>query len=197
MEEKGIIKIIQDSHPELKKFIARVDTVERLTTCDISVLDAVSHIVIGQMLSRKAAKTIIDKTVKLSIEKKLPGIGSLSGTDLILCGLSRRKAKSISLFADFYHKNCSEIENWRNLSEADLYTQVRQHWGLSNWSAAMLGIFYFGLEDIFPFEDGSIKRAIKILESINIPINPQLVAPYRSYLALYMWKFIDNNLFDV
>jgi DNA-3-methyladenine glycosylase II len=196
MDTPGIIKIIQDSHPELNKFIARVDPVEPLTTLNISVLDAVSHIVIGQMLSRKAAQTIINKTVKLSIEKKLPGIGSLSDSELRLCGLSRRKAKSIYLFADFYHKNRSEIENWRNLSEADLYTQVRQHWGLSDWSAAMLGIFYFGLEDIFPFGDGSIKRAIKILESINIPINPQLVAPYRSYLALYIWKFLDNNLFD-
>lgn len=196
MNSSQIIKIIQGSHPGLNEFINLVDPVEPITPRDISVLDAVSHIVIGQMLSRKAAQAIINKTLNLSIQRNLPGTAYLSDTDLRGCGLSGRKAKTIRCFADFYHQNSSAVENWRNLSDKDLYTQVRRHWGLSNWSASMLGIFYFGFEDIFPFEDGSIKRVVKAFESINIPIRPQLVKPYRSYLALYLWKFLDNNLID-
>jgi DNA-3-methyladenine glycosylase II len=197
MNTHDIVRIITKSHPELIKLICRVDPVEPLFPRDISVLDAISHIVIGQMLSRKASQSIANKALKLSTEKKLPGIAYLSDTDLTNCGLSQKKIKTIHLFAEYYHKNKSEIENWRSLNSFNLYHEVGLHWGLSNWSASMLGIFYFGLEDIFPFEDGSIKRAIKSLESVNIQIFPQLAAPYRSYLALYLWKFLDKNLLDI
>jgi DNA-3-methyladenine glycosylase II len=196
MNANFIKKLIQNSYPELSKLLAAVEPVEPLVPLPITVLDAVSHIVIGQMLSRKATKTIINKAVKLSINKKLPGIACLPDTDLRNCGVSGRKSKTIHLFADHYHKNKQKIENWRNLSPENLYNEVNSHWGLSDWSASMLGIFYFGLEDIFPFEDGSIKKALKNLHSINIFINPHLVAPYKSYLALYLWKLLDSNMID-
>jgi DNA-3-methyladenine glycosylase II len=158
------------------------------------VLEAISHIVIGQMLSRKVTKKIIDKARALSDEKKLPGISYLAEHDLKNCGISSRKAKTIQLFSQHYQQNVEKIENWRYLDAENLYIEVNRHWGLSYWSASMLGIFYFGMEDIFPFEDGSINRAMNKFKSLNIYISPQLVIPYRSYLALYLWKILDDNL---
>src|SRR5450759_16218 len=50
-----------DSHPLLIDYFARLPEIQRLEPKDITVLDAVSKIVIGQMLSRKAASTIIHR----------------------------------------------------------------------------------------------------------------------------------------
>lgn len=194
MNADDIREIIKLSHPNLSKLLSKVEPIEPLKPRPISVLDAISRIVIGQMLSRKAAQVIINNTIALSTKKKLSSVAHLSQRDLRLCGVSQRKAKTIHLFADCYRKNKSEIEKWRKLSPDLLYERVNSHWGLSNWSASMLGIFYFGIEDIFPYEDGSIKRAIKMLESSNTPIYPHLVSPFRSYLALYLWKFLDNQI---
>ncbi|TPW11131.1 MAG: 3-methyladenine DNA glycosylase, partial [Halothiobacillaceae bacterium] len=71
---------------------------------------------------------------------------------------------------------------------------VERHKGLSRWSASMLGIFYFAMEDIYPEIDGTIMRVQRLLQGRNIELNPEAVSPYRSYLALYLWKLLDEGL---
>ena len=60
----------------------------------------------------------------------------------------------------------------------------------------MLLIFYFGYEDLYPEGDGSIKRIIESFETKGIKIIPENSAPYRSYLALYLWEILDLGLLD-
>ena len=55
----------------------------------------------------------------------------------------------------------------------------------------MLAIFYFGFEDVYPLNDGSIKRVTNLLEQRGIKFEPEKAAPYRSYLALYLWAILD------
>lgn len=80
------------------------------------------------------------------------------------------------------------------MESARLFAEVNKHWGLSHWSASMLAIFYFGLEDVYPINDGSIKRVTSLLEQRGIIFEPEKAAPYRSYLALYLWEILDRKL---
>ena len=71
--------------------------------------------------------------------------------------------------------------------------------GPSHGPAAILAIFHFGHEDLYPEGDGSLKRAEKLLGIKHLvsgyKIQPELASPYRSYLALYLWRALgEGNL---
>ena len=55
--------------PNLSIYLTNLRTVEQIESKNISVLSAISKIVIGQMLSRKAASTIYQRTESLSVKK--------------------------------------------------------------------------------------------------------------------------------
>jgi len=183
-----------DSHPLLIDYFARLPEIQRLEPKDITVLDAVSKIVIGQMLSRKAASTIIHRAESLAAKEDKCEIALLSEQDMRSCGISNSKTKAIKLFAEQYFNDEEQYENWRNVDSAELFAEVNKHWGLSHWTASMLAIFYFGFEDVYPVNDGSIKRITRLFEQKGITFEPEKAAPYRSYLALYLWEMLDQKL---
>ena len=81
---------------------------------------------------------------------------------------------------------------WNTLCES-----VCGFWGMSEWTASILAIFHFGHEDVYPNGDGSLRRAEKLVSMMRFDddyrIRSDLAAPYRSYLALYLWKALDEG----
>jgi DNA-3-methyladenine glycosylase II len=70
---------------------------------------------------------------------------------------------------------------------------------MGNWTASIISLFYIGHEDVFPSADGSLRRAMAILDRTKRgkrkkPFDPDRAAPYRSYLALYLWHALDSGL---
>lgn len=182
------------SHPELADYFSCIPEIEKIKPKDTSVLNAVSKIIVGQMLSRKAASTILLRAEILAVKKDKCEIALLKEKDLRSCGISSAKTKAIKLFAEQYYNEQDQFENWRNLDNSTLFKEVNKHWGLSNWSASMLAIFYFGFEDVYPENDSSIKRITKLLGQKGITFDPEKATPYRSYLALYLWEILDQKL---
>jgi len=184
------------TYPGLSGYLANLSAIQPLHPKDISVLDALSRIIIGQMLSRKAASTIIYRAESLAAKEDKGEIALLSEQEMRSCGISSSKAKAIKLFAEQYFNDVNRYENWRNLESARLFAEVNNHWGLSHWSASMLAIFYFGFEDVYPVNDGSIRRITSLLAQKGITIEPEKAAPHRSYLALYLWEMLDRKIID-
>lgn len=189
---------ILESYPELSGVIAKVGALKRLQPTSLLVAEAVGRIVIGQMLSGQAARTIYDRTQTEIRKRDLEGIWKLDPRVLRRCGLSDRKSQAIRRFGKYYDANRSEVEGWRSLNQTELFERVREHWGLSDWSAAILGLFHFGNEDIFPETDGSIRRALLRMNASGIDIDPlqfsaSEASPYRSYVALYLWRALDQD----
>ncbi|MGZ8220891.1 MAG: hypothetical protein ACXWT0_04495 [Methylobacter sp.] len=184
------------SVPNIRDYLLVLPSVDRLKPIRTSVLDSVSRIVIGQMLSRKAASTIIHRAEQLATKEDKCEIALLSAEEMRSCGISGSKAKAIKLFAEQYFNDEDQYENWRNLDSSRLFSEVNKHWGLSHWTASMLAIFYFGFEDVYPINDGSIKRISGLLEQKGITFEPEKAAPYRSYLALYLWEMLDRKMVD-
>ena len=194
MRATGIKEKITIACPPLAGYLSNMAPIQHLHPKDMCVLSAVSKIVIGQMLSRKAASTIIDRMESLAAKEDKLEIALLSEEEMRSCGISNSKAKAIKLFAEQYFNDEERYESWRNLDSSKLFSEVNQHWGLSHWSASMLAIFYFGFEDVYPVNDGSIKRITGLLEQKGITFEPVKAAPYRSYLALYLWEMLDQKL---
>ncbi len=123
----------------------------------------------------------------------------MSEADLLDCGLSRQKVRTIREFAVCYVHNPSKFEAWRTLDCLKLRAAVSEHWGLSQWSADMLAIFYFEMPDVFPENDGAIIRVRKTLEERYLlgPLEPERARPFRTLLARYMWAVLDGGFLDL
>ena len=163
----------------------------------LSVPEAVVKIVVAQMLSGAAARTIYERLSAARNRTGLAGSWMLPEKKLLSCGLSARKARAIREFAAAYHENMARIESWPRLGHGELVREVSSFWGLSSWTADMLAIFHFGHEDVFPMTDGSIKRALdeagKTFGVSKSAVAVNAVSPFRTHLALYLWKSLDTN----
>ena len=193
-----IKKHLYDAFPAFRTIFQALELEPKITPVDIPVPEAVVKVVAGQMLSRQAANSIYAR-IRLRAKSTSNGCSwLLSHDDLTGCGLSRRKASTITSFAKSYSEQPKEFGRWRDMGWSDLRDSVDQFHGMSEWSASMLAIFYFGHEDIYPHKDGSLKRAenqIRLLQlDRQITVDANLASPFRSYLALYLWQALDKNL---
>ena len=115
------------------------------------------------------------------------------------CGLSTNKARTICDFAKNVGPDSRAVDFWYDLEPRQLIETVKQHRGLGDWTAGIIALFYVGHEDVFPEGDGSLKRAISIIND-QMPrkkrqvFDPENAKPYRSYLALYLWRALDSGL---
>ena len=182
-------------YPQMSDLLHKVPPLETLKPQPLSIAEAVTKIVVGQMLSRAAANTVYARLTATYARRELEGGWKLSEEELLKCGLSRRKARTIREFSVYYERDPSKFEAWRTLDYPKLTAVVSEHWGLSQWSADMLAIFYFAMPDVFPETDGTIIRVRRILEEHYLvgPLEPELARPFRTSLARHMWALLDGG----
>lgn len=189
---------ILDRLPALSTIVDRTGKPSLPGPSDTSISDALACIVAGQMLSQQSAQSIIERMRQRAADRELHTLVELPIDELRACGLSGRKAKTISIIAELVREQPNRFECWRDLEFGRLRSEVCTIWGLSDWSASMLAIFHLGHEDVFPLSDGSIVRAVALVEQSM----PELsgtdwfsdAAPYRSYLAVTLWAALDSGL---
>lgn len=194
------------AYPLLSDIFIRVKAIPRLRPSKLAIPEMVVKVVVNQMLSKHAASSIYNRLDSERLKHNFDGAWQLEITEMRQCGLSAAKCKTIIQFRNEYKNDPSKYENWHKLSYEELHKEVTELWGMSDWTASILGIFYFAHEDVFPSGDGSIQRAGKMINTyllqknrINRVLDPLLSKPYRSYLALYLWRalddgFLSNNL---
>jgi DNA-3-methyladenine glycosylase II len=158
------------------------------------------RVVIGQMLSRAAASTIYARLAAEADRQGLQGTWELDPHTLQRLGLSRGKVRTVKEFSQAHRCCPSEVEAWKHMSAAEIRRRVSSYWGMSDWTAGILSIFYLGHEDVFPQNDGTLKRVGELLHTKQLwceqrdgPLGGERASPYRSYLALYLWKAIDEG----
>ena len=189
---KSITKYLELAYPELAPTIKKSSPLKPLKAQNICILRAVTKVVIGQMLSRQAASTIFSRVEPMfEVDKTLR---SFKPQDFRIHGVSGNKAKTILLFSELYFEQPERFKQWPNLSLIELQAEVQNIWGISDWTISMLALFYFGNKDVFPTKDGTINKVLKLLNDKKIKIEPEKAKPYRSYLALILWKIKDEGL---
>lgn len=186
---------LKRKYPNLEPFFTAIGVIQLPTIPEYAIDVAVTRIVIGQLLSGKAAATIARRVEAAVLDSAVPYSWRLDGEALRQCGLSARKVRTLREFGMRYETDKTSVEAWQHLAYEALRKEVGQIWGMSDWSASMLAIFYFGNSDVYPEADGSLARALEYLKSEFVKgrrrFDPHSCSPYRSYLALYLWRSLD------
>ena len=147
MRATGIKEKVNITCPALAEYLGNIPTIQPLHKKDISVLGAISKIIIGQMLSRKAASTIIHRAESLAAKEDKYEIALLSKEEMRFCGISSSKAKAIKLFAEQYFNDEDQYENWRYLDSATMFAvkrNGRHPWVLFRFYDDRIENRYFG-----------------------------------------------------
>lgn len=153
--------------------------------------------VAGQQLSVKAAASIWARVVDSAHNEPLVDYLATASADRLRgCGLSAAKAKSmgaIALAAQSNQLNETMLEDLDHDERSRCLTEI---WGVGQWTADMMGIFYFGDPDIWPDGDTTARKNLERLTSRRRKTvrTAARFAPYRSYLALYMWHQADTPI---
>lgn len=145
----------------------------------------------GQQLSVKAASTIWGRLIDKTEGKDLIRYLRKADVEYIrACGLSAAKTRAMLAVAKAKSEGILNINKLQNMDMQTRNQTLTSIWGVGLWTANMLNIFYFGEKDVWPDKDVAVRKNFLTLigESENSIIESEPFSPYRSYLALYMWR---------
>ena len=159
------------------------------------------NLIISQQLSTKAANAIwknvkeLEKTKMLSLME----ICSKKNSDILEnCGLSKNKTKAAILLRQSFKQNKINEDVLSKMNESELSLFIQSLWGFGPWSAEIIAMFFYGMPDIWAKKDLILDRYIKIiakLENESYENIIQVYSPFKTYLALHIWKANNSGLF--
>lgn len=154
-------------------------------------VDVLCRSVAGQQLSVRAAQTIWGRV--------LDKVGERDAADYFLrcrastlraCGLSEAKARAMREIARAARAGDLDRDELSRLDSRARAQHLTQIWGVGQWTADMASIFYFGDTDVWPDGDVTARKTLAALTSTRRKTarTAERFAPYRSYLAIHMWR---------
>jgi DNA-3-methyladenine glycosylase II len=156
--------------------------------------------VISQQLAVKAAETIHGRLNQLTKSQITPvRIAKLSDTALREIGVSGAKTKTIQGLAQASLSGSVPIENLHELSDEEVFNGLTSLWGIGPWTVDMFMMFQLHRLDIWPTGDLGVRRGWESIHKLADQIEPKALdvkggkfRPYRSVVAWYCWRHLDN-----
>ena len=156
--------------------------------------------VISQQLAVKAAETIHGRLTQLVKGNVTPvRITKLSDASLREIGVSGAKAKTIQGLAQASLTGAVPIDNLHELSDDEVFNGLTSLWGIGPWTVDMFMMFQLHRLDIWPTGDLGVRRGWESIHKLSEQIEPKALAvkgekfrPYRSVVAWYCWRHLDN-----
>ena len=186
--------------PIISKLIKKHKSDKYLTRSN-SVFKTMFKIIIGQQISIEAANSIEKKIVKLLGRITNKNILSISDDDLRKCGLSFRKAKYLKGIAKLMQTCPNYFYRLKEMSDSNAIDELKQLYGIGQWSAEMFLIFYFNRRNILPLGDigliNSFCNNYKVKRNMflsNIKKYEKLWEPYCTVATWYLWRDIDEDV---
>ena len=170
----------------------------RLTKRRDLPLDAIlCRAVAGQQLSAAAASTIWGRVLDAANSQSIISfIEKAKDEHIRACGLSRAKTKTMKSIATASAEGLLDEAKLQCLAPEARCESLTAIWGVGQWTADMINIFYFGEKDIWPAGDVAVWKTLERLTSKrrNPTKTAGRFAPKRSYLALYMYKIVNEKI---
>jgi DNA-3-methyladenine glycosylase II len=151
--------------------------------------------IVGQQLSTKAARSIWSRLEAAAATAQQPLTAFLCDENTAAvraCGVSGNKVRALLGIAAAAAAGRLDAAAVRAMDHAARSTHLRDLWGIGQWTCDMVSIFYCRDEDVWPASDASVQRMFANLAG-NEPTTTAALrfAPYRSILALHMWRLLD------
>ena len=191
---RRFLETASELSPALAAAVERAGPQTMRSRADLPFAEYLARAITGQQLSVAAARAIWGRLVECANGAPLLGHFCEKNAALLRdCGLSAAKVKAIVAIAEADRTTRLDTQKLRAMNYAARTEALTEIWGVGRWTADMMSMFYFGEKDIWP--DGDV-GARKTLERLIRPRRSaaraaERFAPYRSYLALYMWAHAD------
>jgi len=185
--------------PPLKAALIRVGRIAPPEPRRRSLAYFLARAVVGQQLSTTAARSIwarIEAAARASGDG-IPGFFvPRHARQLRACGLSRAKVRTLIAIREAHESGRLSAQRLRRMNHAERSAALCTIWGIGQWTADMAGIFYFRDPDVWPVGDIGVQRGLEIAlgrcSARTMRRVAAAFAPYRSFLALYMWRLLDG-----
>jgi DNA-3-methyladenine glycosylase II len=161
---------------------------------------ALTHAIISQQLSSKAAATIAGRFDALLGGRPTPlAIASVSDAQLRAVGLSGQKIRYMRDLCARVDEGSLPLHRLESLADSQVIEALTQVKGIGRWTAEMFLMFRLHRPDVLPVGDLGILKAVQRayrlrktpdaarLEKIGEPWRP-----YRSVACWYLWASLDN-----
>lgn len=159
-----------------------------------SLVHVMCRTIAGQQLSVKAARTIWSRVVEDCDREGLAKyLTQVTPSQLRACGLSRAKGRAMKEIAKAAHSGHLEPKTLAALSPWERSQNLMEIWGVGQWTADMIGIFYFRDPNVWPESDITVTKTLQRLigHRRKTTLAAKQFTPQRSFLARYMWKIAD------
>ena len=156
---------------------------------DKGVAAFLARAVTGQQVSAAAARSIWMRVEAAAGERLAEFLCATNESALKQCGLSRNKIKALCQIGAAHTAGLLDGADIRALDHTVRSARLTEIWGIGQWTCDMLAIFYCRELDIWPEGDLAVVRGLKRFARRRKPARVAAqFAPYRSLLALYMWR---------
>ena len=158
-------------------------------------------IIISQQLSGSAAKTIIGK-LENQLAKNIYDpikINKISNHNLRLCGISNAKIIYIKGLSNILINNPLYFKKLRHFSNNEVINELSKIKGIGIWTASIFAMGPLGFEDIFPYGDVTLIKAIKFIYGEDTLVEDVISkwSPYKTYACRVLWKWVDKGMIDI
>lgn len=163
---------------------------------DVPLARFLARAVVGQQLSTQAARSIWARveSAASTAGEPIPGFFEAERyAQLRACGLSRAKIRTLMQIREAERDGRLDGEALRALDHAERSRALCALWGVGQWTADMASIFHCRSPDVWPETDAAVQRTFaRLIGRRRKPAKwAARFAPYRSWLALYMWRITD------
>ena len=180
--------------PDLHAAIRKLGPMELPRRDDLPFPTYLCRAIAGQQISVKAAQSIWARVEDSSGDVDLLDHFSAGNTDTLrACGLSGAKTRTIITIAETHRTVGLDTGLLKSLPIEQRTARLTEIWGVGQWTADMMNIFYFGEGDVWPDGDVAARKTLERLTSKRRKTERTagLFKPYRSWLAYYMWAHVD------
>ena len=191
-----LIRSVKSFSSELANTIKVVGPVKVETRTHQGLGYFLSRSVIGQQLSKHAAQKIWSR-IELAAGKRsklIPAFFHPRAAPLLRrCGVSGNKIKALQSIRSAHNEGllCSEVVG--DMAPSLRSAHLQKIWGIGPWTCDMVAIFFCGDPDVWPEGDVSVQKTLQKFVGDKTLMVADRCSPYRSTLALYMWRILDGE----
>jgi len=163
-------------------------------------LAGLSHIVVGQLISTKAANSIWQRVESALAPFDVASIAKMQVTDLASHGLTRAKATAIINAAKAEHEGVFNFSSLAGLDDADAATELKKLHGVGQWTADIYLVTCLGRCDAWPAGDLAVRVGVQLFEQLgDVPSISDMYGhaerwrPLRAVAACYLWGLYASH----
>lgn len=196
---RAACRTLSERDPALGAIIERVGGTGFKANTAASAFESLSHSIVYQQLSGKAAATIFGRF------RALYPAGDFPAPHIVLdtphetmrgAGLSEAKARAIRDLAEHAHRGViPSIPDLRRMPAEEVVERLTVVRGIGRWTVEMLLLFRLGHPDVLPAHDLGVRKGLaRIMRRRELP-EPEAVIrrgerwrPFRSVASWYLWR---------